>query len=387
MIASFCPESLIIGKGATKRSLGYLRFKCGTNEVDVTEIQRPGCRQLYLNRLASPKERAYETAQKLFDSARFQNAHLLGGVVFGSERMGAGGNETHMSTNWPMYYFDTSLSPHRGVTGAQAWAVADCDVLPLWRHGRILGGCYEDADARFCFLGGLVPSDPLKSRMDQLVEVLETAEQVLGEVGMNFSHVARTWFYLDRILDWYDEFNQVRNRFFEPRDIFEGVLPASTGIGVSNELGLALSAQLIAIAPKKDGGRVFAVPSPMQCSPLRYKSAFSRAVEVELRSHRQLYVSGVASIDGDGKTARPGDMPAQIELTLDVIEALLKSRRMDWSNATRAVAYMTDREAFGSVEASLIRRGAIGLLWIPAISQICRGDLLFEMEVDAVAVA
>jgi len=51
---------------------------------------------------------------------------------------------------------------------------------------------------------------------------------------MDFSHVARTWLYLDNLLDWYDDFNVVRTSFFRKHDVFRGLVPASTGIGGSN---------------------------------------------------------------------------------------------------------------------------------------------------------
>ena len=37
--------------------------------------------------------------------------------------------------------------------------------------------------------------------------------------GMSFGNVMRTWFYLDRILEWYHEFNHVRTAFFRERKV------------------------------------------------------------------------------------------------------------------------------------------------------------------------
>lgn len=47
---------------------------------------------------------------------------------------------------------------------------------------------------------------------------------------MDFSHVIRTWFYNNRLLDWYEEFNRARDTFFESRGVFDRLVPASTGL-------------------------------------------------------------------------------------------------------------------------------------------------------------
>lgn len=56
-------------------------------------------------------------------------------------------------------------------------------------------------------------------------------EEALNRAGMDFSHVVRTWFYNNRLLDWYEEFNRARDTFFESRGVFDRLVPASTGIG------------------------------------------------------------------------------------------------------------------------------------------------------------
>jgi enamine deaminase RidA (YjgF/YER057c/UK114 family) len=100
--------------------------------------------------------------------------------------------------------------------------------------------------------------------------------------------------------------------------------------------------------------------------------------------HRRILVSGTASIAPEGHTVHVGDTRAQIGKTLEVVEAILESRRMQWSDVVRGIAYMRN-----AADVPLYRRycAGHGLPPMPAVvmnSVICRDDLLFELEVDAV---
>ncbi|HUW30685.1 MAG TPA: hypothetical protein VM223_03670, partial [Planctomycetota bacterium] len=161
-------------------------------------------------------------------------------------------------------------------------------------------------------------------------------------------------------------------------------VPPSTGVGVDNPAGAALIADVLAIQPRTDRVCIEAVPSPLQCPALDYKSSFGRAAEVVFPSHRVLYVSGTASIDSAGKSAYVGDIHKQIQLTMDVVHAILQSRKMEWGDSARAVAYFKDIDDTGVFGDFCRNNGLAELPVVPAHADICRDDLLFEFEVDAV---
>lgn len=254
---------------------------------------------------------------------------------------------------------------------------------PIFDNGLCVGRRYESLDATYCFLEEIAPADLGLSRMDQTVCLLEALERVLHAEGMEFGHLSRTWFYLDKILEWYDEFNRVRTPFLKERGAFEGLMPASTGIGMPNRFGSAIVAGALAIKPR--GASVREVPSPMQCPALAYKSSFSRAVEVDRVGRKELYISGTASIEPSGKTAHCNDPQAQINLTMEVAAALLRSRQMDWSHCTRAIAYIKHLKDAPLFAEYLHENGLeqLPLMWSHA--DVCRDDLLFEIELDAIA--
>lgn len=252
---------------------------------------------------------------------------------------------------------------------------------PVLDEGRRVGTRYECADASYCFLEELVPADVNASREEQTQSLFETIERVLHAEGLEFGHLTRTWFYLDKLLDWYDSFNRVRTPFLKARGAFEGLMPASTGIGMPNCFGAAIVAGALAIKP--NGAVVREVASPMQGPAVAYKSSFSRAVEVERDGRRELYISGTASIAPGGETVHLGDTRAQIELTMDVVAALLQSRQMDWANTSRAIAYIKYPQDAPLFAEYLRGHGLedLPLMWMH--SDVCRDNLLFEIELDA----
>ena len=255
----------------------------------------------------------------------------------------------------------------------------------IFRHGCPVGVVYHDEYADYCLLTGVLPSDIKASREAQTTEVFESIENVLADAGMTFGNVVRTWFYLDHILDWYDTFNRVRDAFFHSRKVYDGLVPASTGIGSANLSGAAITSCVLAVKPKVQGMvNVKALPSPLQCAALQYGSSFSRAVEIDVPIGRTLLISGTASIEPGGATAHVGDVKRQIQLTMDVVEAIIASRGMKWANATRAVMYLKNADYLADWNVWL---GSNGLKNIPVAmmeADVCRDDLLVEFEIDLV---
>jgi enamine deaminase RidA (YjgF/YER057c/UK114 family) len=271
-----------------------------------------------------------------------------------------------------------------GLGGLHLRAVAGPEVKPLVLDGQVVGALVAGPYAEECLLGGIYPPDPTAPAPAQARATFERLEQALALAGMDFSHVARTWFFLDDILSWYDAFNQERTAFLTERGVGESLLPASTGVGGSNPAGAALVARAYAVKALQPGVTVEAVPSPLQCPAPEYGSSFSRAVEVVMPDLRRLLVSGTASIAPDGHTRHVGDVHAQIAWTCEVIAAILQSRRLGWQDVTRATAYVRRPEDRGALEQFRLAQGLPELPVVVAHQPICREDLLFELEVDAV---
>ena len=88
----------------------------------------------------------------------------------------------------------------------------------------------------------------------------------------------------------------------------------------------------------------------------------------------------------EGVTAHHGDVDSQIAYTLRIVEAILKSRGMDFSDVTRGNAYFRDSAGAGSLEENALRHGLPVSRLVVSQNDVCRDDLLFELEIDAAKV-
>lgn len=283
---------------------------------------------------------------------------------------------------WPVTWIDAGEG--QMFAGTQIWAIAGTRVQSLTSAGYVAGSLFEDEYATYCRLGGLGAVPMSRARRRQAGEVFRQMEATLSAAQLHFAHTLRTWFYLDDILSWYGDFNKIRDAFFRDRNVFKGTVPASTGIGAANVSRSGLVAGLLAARPKNGCVKVGPVPSPLQCPALDYGSSFSRAVEMDLPDHRRLYVSGTASIAPEGHTIYVGDVDAQAAKTMEVVAAILASRGMAWTDVVRGIAYV---RSAADIPVFARTCAALGLPAMPVVtinSTICRGDLLFELEVDAI---
>ena len=287
--------------------------------------------------------------------------------------------------NWPLTFVDGNSCTGEVLAGLQLHAVSGAGVETHYLQGSPLGRLFESDQARYFVLGNVLPPDTTRTRPDQTRDTILRIEEGLASVGMNLHSIARTWFFVDDILGWYGDFNAARTEVYTDRGIFDGYVPASTGIGGGNPAGAAVLATVIAMEAKGDDVTVAETPSPLQCPAGDYGSSFSRAAEMGTPGVRTLFVSGTASIDPEGHTVHVDDVNAQIEQTFRVVEAILESRGMGFEDVMRANAYFKNPADAGALEGHATRHGLPLSRIIVSHDEICRDDLLFEMEVDAVA--
>lgn len=323
----------------------------------------------------------YEISAELRNVMAMRKAHLLSEFVF----TGAG---NVMTLNWNSSEVRSSWLRGdccRGGTSysTQAFILSGVSPRPVECRNETLGYVYEDEYAVYCNLSGITADNLHISPGGQTRCVLEKIESILNANGFKFNDIVRTWFFLDHLLDWYKEFNDARTDFYRSRGIFDKLVPASTGIGAANQDGSAVLCNLIAIKPKKDQIKIMTVASPMQDSPVKYHSTFSRAVEVIVPHCRHLMISGTASISQDGKTEYLDDAAKQIDKTMSVVHALLESRGMGWGDLYRGIAYFKNINDQILLEQYLLQHKIPQFPLAISHADVCRGDLLFEIEADA----
>ena len=346
-------------------------------ESSVTVVPRPG----------EPVAAVFRRlADELAASAAVPTAMMLYGAIAAHAEITRAMRETLGETNWPVTWIEGASCDGTALAGVQVFAVSGRPVTRVRLGGRVVASLFEDAGAQHCLVGGVSPvavTLPPAAQTQQAFSHLETA---LDMAGFTLADVVRTWFYNDDILGWYAEFNRVRSAHYAGVKWRTGSLPASTGIGARNPTGAALVVGARAMRPADGTVRAREIGSPLQCPAPAYGSAFARAMELDLEGGRQLLVSGTASIHPDGKTAWVGEVAKQVGLTMDVIGAILQSRAMDYGDVTRATAYYRDAADRKHFDRWLADHGLQAMPMVHTHSVVCRDDLLFEVELDAVKV-
>jgi enamine deaminase RidA (YjgF/YER057c/UK114 family) len=357
-------------------------------DAQLRRLQSAEATELYVTATPAGPGDGSRAAGELFAAVDSQAAACGGNVVrlrafvpsgaAGAWRQAAGGRPC------------TWLAAGEGACGGlQAHIVAGGRWLPLADGQQATGWHSQGQGARWAVVSGLcVPagSDPAADAAG----AFERAGAMLQQAGMTLGDVARTWFFLDDILGWYDRFNAGRSDVFRRRGLLvagggdASTVPASTGIGVAPLDGqgprpriamelLAVSGPAGSIVRKGAAGR--------QRSAYEYGSAFARAACAATPGGRTAFISGTAAIDAAGKTCFVGDAAGQIRMTLANVQAVLSELGCRADDALEAVAYCKTPQVAELFEAQF--RHSLPWPWLTAVGDICRDDLLFEVEVTA----
>jgi enamine deaminase RidA (YjgF/YER057c/UK114 family) len=235
----------------------------------------------------------------------------------------------------------------------------------------------------------LLPAEAQLRPPDETREALLLADEILRSRRWSFTDVRRTWFYLDDILSWYDDFNLARNEVYESVGLLNGsphsIIPASTGISGRNARGHCCTVDLL--ATQSHAGRELSIErlrNPLQNEAPEYGSSFSRGLSVATEHCRYFLVSGTASIDEAGRTVHPGDFECQVRRTIDNVESLLASGGAVFDDVCQASVFVKRSEDVERMQRILERRGLQNLPMVCTVDDVCRGDLLFEIDATAV---
>ena len=222
---------------------------------------------------------------------------------------------------------------------------------------------------------------------EQFEGMFELARRRLESLELRFQDVARTWIHVDCLLPWYDELNRVRTAFFRRVGLVTPgeapLLPASTGIQGTHPDGHGSLLELLAVT-RTEGEAFEPMRTTHQGGAFDYGSAFSRGMVVPLGDARLLLASGTASIDAEGHTVHAGDREAQVGETYDAVQALWDAQGVDWMSVVTGVLFFKDPAAYAAWK-GLRASGAVpDIPGIPVYGDVCRDDLLFELEATAI---
>ncbi len=355
--------------------------------ADTAIIRHEGWTETYLTLRALPGEDGPALARRLAGACATAGGAVADAALFGRRQdvdAAAAALDCEVGPRtWPLMALDGHPLDGSAMAGAQAHLIDGLALTPILQGGRPVGSLYADDRARYVSLADVGPASGSAPAGDQVTSALAGIEEALSGSGMSFGNVTRTWLFVDRLLECYDDLNQARNRFFAERRVFDGLVPASTGIAGANPRGETLVMAATAVDALDSRVTPFRVGSPLQCSAHDYGSSFSRAMELTDGVVTRLQVSGTASIAPSGVTAHVGRSVEQVDLTMHVVEAILISRGMSFADTTRALIYVKRPEDAQLPEQWLRAQGVAPLPAVTMEADVCRDDLLFEIELDA----
>jgi len=362
-------------------------------KIDARKIKSDEAVEIYITASATPNTAVKKQANELFGGIRqvleAEAAHIIQERVLGT----SGALQIAHSVRADVYGdYDDGVEPAwlvvpEGINGQMAGVQVHAlsgDVTPkILRSGTIpCGRLVHTGDSNYLTIS-CIQAPEAEQATEQTRAMLEKAEAVLKQAGADMFSVPRTWMWLSDILSWYDNFNKARNSFFAERGLIgNGVInkmPASTGIGISPRNGAICGMDLVAVVGSNKPIEYFDA-SGSQNSALKYGSAFSRASRVKTPAGTTVFISGTASISLNGRTTNIGNAPKQIAETISNVRAVLHEMQCDDDDVVQAIAYCKTAE----IE-KLFWSEWGDLAWpnLTAIADICRDNLLFELEATA----
>lgn len=261
-------------------------------------------------------------------------------------------------------------------------------------------------------LKGIFVSGIHYSYQDGVEEAYESAyasmASILEKEGLSFNNIVRQWNYIEQILQLvnveglsrqnYQVFNDVRSKYYG-RVEFEHGYPAATGIGC---IAGGVTLCFYALSEACDC-TIFSIDNPFQEPAFHYPDKvlvgeslpelkakttpkFVRAKHIETPSGHFTFISGTAAIRKE-LTVGQNSMKEQLRITFENIEALITRDNLTRSGVEEA---LQEKIAFfrgyvkGTVPMGEIERGCELLLpgvpYLMLVSDICRNDLLIEIE-------
>jgi enamine deaminase RidA (YjgF/YER057c/UK114 family) len=226
------------------------------------------------------------------------------------------------------------------------------------------------------------------SREAQFRRVFGRAFGALSAQGIGPTGLVRTWFYVDRIGESYADFNRARHAAFSAAGLLKRArearsLPASTAIGCKNSRGAAVILDLVAVDDVA-ARRLETLASPVQPEALSYGAAFARANRLRGAGLDTVHLSGTAAIGPHGETLFPGNAESQIQATLEGVARLLGACGTDLSRVAAATAFVKRAADAPLFEGALRALGVPLRACVPVVADVCRDDLLFELDAELV---
>ncbi|MCX6327859.1 MAG: hypothetical protein NT144_14630 [Bacteroidia bacterium] len=353
--------------------------KSVVKEFDINHIH-----QKYIQLTPIVDESVSDFCLRIVKSIGEKDYQLVKATCFGSLKY-RGEFETefrkYIQGQFPITWIEGANCTDAFMNGIHIWVIKDAHVEYFSADFYIRASLFEDDNAQYLFVGDIL-SDPSLNPALSCARMLDYLEGFLNKHGFTFTQVVRTWYYLEGILNWYDDFNKARTDFFKRTGVMLNLIPASTGVGARNMIGSPATMELLAIKSKNGQPYVSRIVSPLQREATDYGSSFSRGIKIKSKEYEFLSISGTASIMPNGETAHIGQLEQQIRYSFNVINNILQQEGYKLEDAVKAIAYLKNRNSFEILQTYLDQNYSFQIPLIITENTLCRHNLLFEIELD-----
>lgn len=259
----------------------------------------------------------------------------------------------------------------------------------------------EQPGYKFLFLGGVHGASLADSISRQSQELFDKVEKILAAEAMPVASIVRQWNYIEKIVavdsdghQHYQDFNDVRSRFYSQADWKEGY-PAATGIGT--QWG-GVMVDIDALLVKEKSVAIYPLDNPLQVPAHAYSGGvllggsekttpkFERGKALAFPDGGMIYVSGTAAIRGEHSLTGIG-IEAQTRATLENIAFLISKENLKASGVSatsdaslQILRVYVKQEKDEAAARAIIEKALPNLPVVYVVADVCRDELLIEME-------
>lgn len=309
--------------------------------------------------------------------------------------------ECGIDEEFPITYIQGKPFWGEGFSGLQICAVKlsqpQDEVWTIYEDGIPCGRGMKKNETTYLSLQnihGFLENDSNNSRAEQVGRMFDKINSLLQKNGADYKNVVCTRIYISDILDWYKEFNSVRNAKYtgfgiiptqSEKLITEQIyLPASTGIQADNPNNAATVMNVLAIIKGSNSQvEIEHNNGSKQKSAFRYGSAFSRSAVIREPNNKCILVSGTAAIDEQGISLFPANPHEQMRKTFEIVDALINKEGATLKDICHATVFLKRPEDISIYQEVAKEYGLEDMPAVFMIADVCRDELLFE--IDAIA--
>jgi enamine deaminase RidA (YjgF/YER057c/UK114 family) len=266
------------------------------------------------------------------------------------------------------------------------WTIYE-DGVPCGRGMKRNGTIYLSLQN----IHGFLENNSNNSRAEQVSRMFDKTDSLLRKYGAVYKDVICTRIYISDILDWYKEFNCVRNKKYtefgiiptKPEKLIteQIYLPASTGIQADNPAGAAAVMNVLAIVKGADSQlEIEHNNGSKQKSAYRYGSAFSRSAVIREPNNKCILVSGTAAIDEQGISLFSANPHEQMRKTFEIVDALINKEGATLKDICHATVFLKRQEDITIYREIAKEYGLEDLPAVYMVADVCRDELLFEID-------